>query len=140
MPAEPVGVRAGAKWSEAQSTVKSKVSAKSNFLIDSWHLGADESAPELKDTDTFYANATVFVKSRPDLPDLSSIQGSGEQVKITFEVTPERTGSPYALRRNPQLHFNGLAGFKYPAAGNMLCRSEERRVGKECRSRWSPYH
>jgi len=25
-----------------------------------------------------------------------------------------------------------------PAAG--LGRSEERRVGKECRSRWSPYH
>src|SRR5690242_6895486 len=22
----------------------------------------------------------------------------------------------------------------------MSCRSEERRVGKECRSRWSPYH
>ena len=21
-----------------------------------------------------------------------------------------------------------------------MCRSEERRVGKECRSRWSPYH
>ena len=93
VPAEPVGVRAGAKWSEAQSTVKSKVSAKPNFLIDSWHLGADESAPELKDTDTFYANATVFVKSRPDLPDLSSIQGSGEQVKITFEVTPEEGGA-----------------------------------------------
>ena len=29
------------------------------------------------------------------------------------------------------------------AARNWLCydaRSEERRVGKECRSRWSPYH
>src|SRR2546430_1919829 len=24
--------------------------------------------------------------------------------------------------------------------GNQLGRSEERRVGKECRSRWSPYH
>src|SRR2546425_1851057 len=24
--------------------------------------------------------------------------------------------------------------------GNMAPRSEERRVGKECRSRWSPYH
>ena len=24
--------------------------------------------------------------------------------------------------------------------GDTLCRSEERRVGKECRSRWSPYH
>src|SRR3989441_11292472 len=23
---------------------------------------------------------------------------------------------------------------------SLLCRSEERRVGKECRSRWSPYH
>ena len=23
---------------------------------------------------------------------------------------------------------------------NGLARSEERRVGKECRSRWSPYH
>src|SRR3989441_12910738 len=25
-------------------------------------------------------------------------------------------------------------------AGEELARSEERRVGKECRSRWSPYH
>ena len=24
--------------------------------------------------------------------------------------------------------------------GNEALRSEERRVGKECRSRWSPYH
>ena len=24
--------------------------------------------------------------------------------------------------------------------GEILTRSEERRVGKECRSRWSPYH
>ena len=23
---------------------------------------------------------------------------------------------------------------------SMVTRSEERRVGKECRSRWSPYH
>ena len=26
------------------------------------------------------------------------------------------------------------------ADGTKLPRSEERRVGKECRSRWSPYH
>src|SRR2546425_13117917 len=25
-------------------------------------------------------------------------------------------------------------------AGGLVSRSEERRVGKECRSRWSPYH
>ena len=27
-----------------------------------------------------------------------------------------------------------------PTASRPLTRSEERRVGKECRSRWSPYH
>ena len=26
------------------------------------------------------------------------------------------------------------------AIGQLVVRSEERRVGKECRSRWSPYH
>ena len=27
-----------------------------------------------------------------------------------------------------------------PANADLATRSEERRVGKECRSRWSPYH
>ena len=27
-----------------------------------------------------------------------------------------------------------------PSISNLMSRSEERRVGKECRSRWSPYH
>src|SRR5689334_23950812 len=27
-----------------------------------------------------------------------------------------------------------------PISGRWTLRSEERRVGKECRSRWSPYH
>ena len=29
---------------------------------------------------------------------------------------------------------------KKPETINYRTRSEERRVGKECRSRWSPYH
>ena len=29
---------------------------------------------------------------------------------------------------------------KLYSEGDKLTRSEERRVGKECRSRWSPYH
>ena len=35
--------------------------------------------------------------------------------------------------------FNCLSNAKAQAA-NFPFRSEERRVGKECRSRWSPYH
>ena len=34
----------------------------------------------------------------------------------------------------PDTMFGGNAGFE------SVARSEERRVGKECRSRWSPYH
>ena len=30
--------------------------------------------------------------------------------------------------------------FKRSEGDTGLTRSEERRVGKECRSRWSPYH
>ena len=35
-----------------------------------------------------------------------------------------------------------LAGLAQPTSGQLsvVLRSEERRVGKECRSRWSPYH
>ena len=33
-----------------------------------------------------------------------------------------------------------LGYFTEQIAGQGLIRSEERRVGKECRSRWSPYH
>src|SRR6266446_761229 len=29
---------------------------------------------------------------------------------------------------------------EYQRTGTIAARSEERRVGKECRSRWSPYH
>ena len=34
-------------------------------------------------------------------------------------------------------HFGSMDAL---SAASELCRSEERRVGKECRSRWSPYH
>ena len=33
-----------------------------------------------------------------------------------------------------------LTALSVPASLKLFSRSEERRVGKECRSRWSPYH
>ena len=35
---------------------------------------------------------------------------------------------------------NYVLGSHNKASGTGMTRSEERRVGKECRSRWSPYH
>ena len=43
-----------------------------------------------------------------------------------FENEPKRCKDCRQNRRNNR--------------GENLTRSEERRVGKECRSRWSPYH
>ena len=34
----------------------------------------------------------------------------------------------------------GAVGWLWNELLTLLARSEERRVGKECRSRWSPYH
>ena len=34
---------------------------------------------------------------------------------------------------------SNLSGM-FDATNQKVARSEERRVGKECRSRWSPYH
>ena len=48
-------------------------------------------------------------------PELAKIEGNDEEIKDRFAVA-----------------------LKFGTAG--LRRSEERRVGKECRSRWSPYH
>ena len=36
-------------------------------------------------------------------------------------------------------HYTGISAFEADP-NHRLLRSEERRVGKECRSRWSPYH
>src|SRR2546426_1494086 len=51
-------------------------------------------------------------------------------------------GVEQMLHQHDQLD---LAPLIHPVAGPVLggvqeARSEERRVGKECRSRWSPYH
>src|SRR5260370_27367590 len=43
------------------------------------------------------------------------------------------------LRHQPRRHAMSAAHVGDPGAALEL-RSEERRVGKECRSRWSPYH
>ena len=45
-----------------------------------------------------------------------------------------------ALKRMAEAYGYDISRPAETAQEAILCRSEERRVGKECRSRWSPYH
>ena len=60
---------------------------------------------------------------------------------LTLEQVSEQTGivkstlSNYENDKKPDINLGALE--KLAA---LYGRSEERRVGKECRSRWSPYH
>ena len=46
------------------------------------------------------------------------------------------------IRQNGEYHSQNIsqAVYGFREMGAEIVRSEERRVGKECRSRWSPYH
>ena len=37
-------------------------------------------------------------------------------------------------------NYSSNDNYFYASFADIISRSEERRVGKECRSRWSPYH
>ena len=64
------------------------------------------------------------------------------------KANPEHPAAPFAINQivhksNDRLEHDMAmcAKYKVPIVITSLgARSEERRVGKECRSRWSPYH
>ena len=66
--------------------------------------------------------------------------GGGGPLKTLFWQAPTLLNPHFAIGTKDQegsrIFYEPLAG--WDAEGNL--RSEERRVGKECRSRWSPYH
>ena len=65
---------------------------------------------------------------------------------IEFVEYPPETGyqvvyREFTLRDADYVPFDSMnIPIVYIESYNYLTRSEERRVGKECRSRWSPYH
>ena len=67
-------------------------------------------------TQTF-ADKVSFVASAPDVVVV------GDQFRLSYTVTTQK-----------------VKDFRAPSIKGFDVRSEERRVGKECRSRWSPYH
>ena len=60
-----------------------------------------------------------------------------EEYKNNFVVLTDEDGNEKEFEHIDTLEDNGTM---YLALIPAELRSEERRVGKECRSRWSPYH
>src|SRR3712207_6990226 len=67
--------------------------------------------------------------------DWSSDVCSSDLARDGWEIALDRVGEPGLLGRLGDL--GRVTGEMHSVLGS---RSEERRVGKECRSRWSPYH
>src|SRR5256885_5495853 len=74
-----------------------------------------------------------------DLSHFSAMSSGGEGVNTLAEATVaiELFNSLVGLGRYEDA---GALYFDRIHKGGFRFRSEERRVGKECRSRWSPYH
>src|SRR3712207_7244206 len=62
------------------------------------------------------------------------------QVSVTRVDTGQFTSSAVALPADLKVAVHGTDEVIVNSLDRGLVRSEERRVGKECRSRWSPYH
>src|SRR3989475_10939256 len=66
-----------------------------------------------------------------------SVQPSSDGSNWIVTVLSTPTGKLYASTTLAIFHGDGTSNMSATAFAS---RSEERRVGKECRSRWSPYH
>ena len=80
-----------------------------------------ERLKEVMDPDQLAAQAALF-----------KVLGDLNRVKIMHVLTVYERLCVYEISR--------LIDATVATTSHHLCRSEERRVGKECRSRWSPYH
>ena len=82
-----------------------------------------------------------IISSRP-LADSNDLAGEAYQraYSLRVEGAKNEPKGPYVDANSMLKGFDYNAYYRNDAKDVNLTRSEERRVGKECRSRWSPYH
>ena len=88
----------------------------------------------------FYVRVRNLAHSEPSAEAIPFMEPFNPILSITIQPwTPDlaQPADPRTIILDPH-HAFGTG--KHPTTLLCLRRSEERRVGKECRSRWSPYH
>ena len=75
-----------------------------------------------------------------NMPAMALLDRDGVYGAPRFHMAAKKAG----IRAHIGAEVTSTEGFRYPllveTRAGYQNRSEERRVGKECRSRWSPYH
>ena len=107
---------------------------------------ANKKKVQLVDIGSIAVKPTIFGnKVTLDKNDYDKLQALAEKEVVSVKRTRKLTAANQQLsKENTELKSTinqqaaELAKYKKPAT--ISVRSEERRVGKECRSRWSPYH
>src|SRR5256886_15873940 len=75
-----------------------------------------------------------------DLFHAGDLEGAAEAFSRALKLEPTRASAHFNLARIAARLGDKSKVIEHFARAVELQRSEERRVGKECRSRWSPYH
>ena len=120
---------ANSKIKEYVEALKKEIELKGNkdFLIDSIFIGGG--TPSFIDGKYIF---DILEKLRENFTVLDNIEISIETNPKTFD---EKKLEYYKRAKINRVSI-GVQSFN----DKITTRSEERRVGKECRSRWSPYH
>src|SRR5256885_15086682 len=114
----------------------------------SFFVGTLTAGPHAKDTVSFAKLHIPLLANRPTIEDFLSMRPSGEAAAQMLKVEgflqrDPKDGQPISQKTEVYLGYTNGALYVvclcFDSEPNKI-RSEERRVGKECRSRWSPYH
>src|SRR2546425_12430939 len=95
---------------------------------------ASSGSPEVKDRSAGAPAGSPAPRGKRDRL-LQRREGGGQQDLVLLRQQPVRSS-----RRGPDALLPCLVPHPGALVEARVRRSEERRVGKECRSRWSPYH
>src|SRR5256886_12493291 len=90
---------------------------------------------------TIAINLASYLASRRHTPVLMDFDPQGSTLRWVRKRRPAHAPIQVIAAFEKDTRTTRAFQLRVPdAATHVIVRSEERRVGKECRSRWSPYH
>ena len=102
--------------------------------------------PCLRGVLAFFSNECVYASMMPSFDIVSQvnsmeIENAVNQAKKELANRFDFKASKWEIvLEKAEIKLTADNDFKVRTLNEIVIRSEERRVGKECRSRWSPYH